>query len=92
MKQDNRPYEDSLTNEKLFSISKSQFDIVNDAITKAKEVVLGGKDVLNPSFETLKALADGKELSFPDRPKRAPLEINDEEKGSRSKKGHMLKM
>ncbi len=93
MEQDSRQYEDSLTNERFFaSGTKNQFDIINEAIERAEAIVSAGKDVLNPAFETLKSMANKTVLVLPDRPKRVPLEIKDEEKGShRPKKSYSSK-
>ena len=90
MKQESSNYAESFTNEQFFINSKNRFETVNAAIRQAKALVLTGKDALNPAYETLKAMADGRELRLPDRPKRVPLEIRDEERGShRSKKAHV---
>lgn len=93
MKQDSRSYEDSLTNERLFAGSQSQFDVITRAIDIAQTAVNSGKDAINPAYETLKSIADGKELCLPDRQKRAPMEIIEEERRSpsRSKREALLK-
>lgn len=86
-----RVLDEPLTNEKLFQGGREKFCVVNDAIKMARGLIEGGKDVLNPAYETLKAMTEGRELSFPDRPKRAPMEIiENESKPSRSKKMTMI--
>lgn len=86
-----RVLDEPLTNEKLFKGDKEKFTVVNEAIKVARSLIESGKDVLNPSYETLRSLAEGHDLSFPDRPKRPPMEIVEHEgRPSRGKKSALL--
>lgn len=72
-------YKDSLTGEKLRKRFDSSFELVNYAITVAKNLIRSGRaptvstEVQNPSFQVLSEIAENREII-------QPIEEEEEEK------------